>query len=82
LGIAGQTPPPVGGLGGQVQRGRDPLDWNVLSEGAQIGEVEQFTQVEQLLLERHKKSDAEAWHRIFGEAPLELKCLSEQHYDQ
>ena len=32
-----------------------PTDWNVLSEGAQIGEVEQFTQVEQLLLERHKK---------------------------
>ena len=76
--IAGQSPPD-GGLGGEVQRGRDPLDWNVLSEGAQIGEVEQFTQVEQLLLERHKKSDARSLASDFGEAPLGLKCLSEQH---
>ncbi len=67
--IAGQTPPDRG-LGGEVQRGRDPLDWNVLS----------VTQVEQLLLERHKKSDARSLASDFGAAPLGLKCLSEQHY--
>ena len=41
--IAGQTPPPYGGLGGQVQSGCHPLDRDVLGEGAQIREVEQFT---------------------------------------
>jgi len=45
-------------MGGEIHRERSPLDWSVLGEGARIGEVEQFSQVEQLLLERHKKSDA------------------------
>jgi hypothetical protein len=47
-------------------------------KSAQIRAVEQIAQVEQLLLEGHKKSDARSLASDFREARLGLKCLSEQ----
>jgi hypothetical protein len=51
------------------------LDWNVLSEGAQVGEVEQLAQVEQLLLEGHKKSDARNLASDFQGSPAGAQML-------
>jgi len=51
------------------------LDWNVLSEGAQVREVEQLAQVEQLLLEGHKKSDARNLASDFQGSPAGAQML-------
>ncbi len=56
--ITGQTPSTYGCLRGKTQRGFHPPDRDVLSKGTQIGKVEQVAQIEQMLLESHKKSDA------------------------
>jgi len=49
-----------------------------LAESVQVKEVEQVSEVEQIVLIRHKKTDAGCRHRIFGDW-LGL-CLGEQHY--
>jgi hypothetical protein len=56
--ISGQTTPANGRLTRQIQCRRYPFKGNVLSKSAQVAEVEKVAEVEQVLLNRHKKSDA------------------------
>jgi len=56
--ISRQAPPANGRLTGEVERRRYPLNGNVLGEGAQVAEVKKVAEVEQVLLNRNKKSDA------------------------
>lgn len=74
--IAGQPAPADGGLRGELQCAGHPFHRDVLGERAQIGEIEQVTKVEQLLLDGHKKSDV---GRLASDSDW-LSCLSEQHY--
>jgi hypothetical protein len=74
--IAGPSASADCGLRRELQRAGHPLHRNVLDEGAQVGEIEQFTKVEQLLLDAHKKSDA---RKLASDSELP-GCLSEQHY--
>jgi hypothetical protein len=53
--IVWQAAPPYRGLRREVQRIRYPLDWDVVSEGAQVRKVKEIAEVEQLLLNGHKK---------------------------
>ncbi|WP_339541499.1 hypothetical protein, partial [Pseudomonas sp. RA_15y_Pfl1_P12] len=47
-----------GCLTGEIQRRCHPLNGDILSEGTQVRKVEKVAEVEQVLLNRHKKSDA------------------------
>ncbi|BBH44797.1 hypothetical protein KU43P_12740 [Pseudomonas sp. KU43P] len=55
--IAWQAPPPDGGLRREVKRTGNPLNRDILGEGAKVGEIEEIAEIEQLLLIGHKKSD-------------------------
>ncbi|WP_325100978.1 MULTISPECIES: hypothetical protein, partial [unclassified Pseudomonas] len=49
--------PPDSGLSREIERTGNPLNRDVLGKSAEVGEVEEIAEVEQLLLNRHKKSD-------------------------
>ncbi|MNE89639.1 hypothetical protein D3C80_1870720 [compost metagenome] len=55
-----QAPDRLGGgdaVWGEVECAGNPFDRDVLGEGAEVGESKEISEVEQLLLNGHKKSD-------------------------
>ena len=73
--IAWQATPPYGGLRREVQRTGNPLNRDVLREGTQIREIKEIAEVEQLLLNGHKKSDTRGLVSDFLEAPAWTQML-------
>ena len=67
--VSGQPTPADGGLAGKIQRGGDPLNGNIWGEGAQVAEDEKVAEVEQVLLNRHKKIRCQKSGIGFSEKP-------------
>jgi len=73
--ISGQATPANGGLTGKIQRRRYPFNGNILGKGAQVAEVEKVAEVDQVLLNRHKKSDARGLASDFRISPALTQML-------
>ncbi|MBJ9974980.1 hypothetical protein IAE35_02845 [Pseudomonas sp. S75] len=59
----------------EIERTGNPLDRDVLGKSAEVGEVEKIAEVEQLLLNGHKKSDTRGLVSDFLETPAWTQML-------
>ncbi|MGV6473628.1 hypothetical protein, partial [Azotobacter vinelandii] len=59
----------------EIERTGDPFNRNVPGEGAEVGEIEEIAEVEQLLLNGHKKSDTRGPVSDFLESPAWTQML-------